>query len=155
MDSLLHPIESLQKSFYLNAACVTDNDMDSAYVQRLLALHAAFPKGARVMLLAFDWHYNANGERVAELSPFYTPNEYAQRLAREHAQHFEWIASVHPYRADAIATLERAAQDGARAVKWLPAAQAWTRPTRAATGITKHWRVSSCRCSRMPGQNWR
>ncbi|MBS1246403.1 MAG: amidohydrolase, partial [Proteobacteria bacterium] len=80
MDSLLHPIESLQKSFYLNAACVTDNDMDSAYVQRLLALHTAFPKGAKLMLLAFDWHYNANGERVAELSPFYTPNAYAQRL---------------------------------------------------------------------------
>jgi uncharacterized protein len=123
MDSLLHPIESLQKSFYLNAACVTDNDMDSAYVQRLLALHAAFPKGAKVMLLAFDWHHNANGERVAELSPFYTPNAYAQRLAREHAQHFEWTASVHPYRADAIEALERAAQGGARAVKWLPAAQ--------------------------------
>ena len=123
MDSLLHPIESLQKSFYLNAACVTDNDMDSAYVQRLLALHAAFPKGAKVMLLAFDWHYNASGERVSELSPFHTPNEYAQRLAREHAQHFEWIASVHPYRADAIEALERAAQGGARAVKWLPAAQ--------------------------------
>ena len=123
MDSLLHPIESLQKSFYLNAACVTDNDMDSAYVQRLLALHTAFPKGAKLMLLAFDWHYNANGERVAELSPFYTPNAYAQRLAREHAQHFEWIASVHPYRADAIEALERAAQGGARAVKWLPAAQ--------------------------------
>jgi mannonate dehydratase len=123
MDSWLHPIESLQKSFYLNAACVTGNDMDSTYVQRLLALHAAFPKGAKLMLLAFDWHYNVNGERVAEFSPFYTPNAYAQRLAREQSQHFEWIASVHPYRTDAIEALERAAQGGARAVKWLPAAQ--------------------------------
>jgi len=124
MDSLWHPIESLQKSFYLNAACVADEaGMDAAYVERLLALHAVFPQGAKRMLLAFDWHHDENGKRVETLSPFHTPNEYAQRLVREHPQHFGWIASVHPYRADAIDALERAAQGGARAVKWLPAAQ--------------------------------
>jgi len=123
MDSLLHPVESLQKSFYLNAACVSGKDMDAAYVQRLLALRAGFPQGAKLMLLAFDWHYTTNGERVEELSPFYTPNAYAQQLAREYPQHFEWIASVHPYRADAIEALEQAAKGGARALKWLPAAQ--------------------------------
>lgn len=124
MGSLWHPIESLQKAFYLNAACVADKaGMDAAYVQRLLALHAAFPKGAKRMLLAFDWHHDENGKRVEALSPFHTPNDYAQRLAREHPQHFEWIASVHPYREDAIEALEQAAKGGARAVKWLPAAQ--------------------------------
>jgi len=124
LSSLWHPIERLQKAFYLNAACVTDQpDMDAAYVERLLALHAAFPKGAKLMLLAFDWHHDENGKRVEMLSPFHTPNDYAQRLARAHPQHFEWIASVHPYREDAIEALERAAQGGARALKWLPAAQ--------------------------------
>ena len=124
MDSLWHPIERLQKAFYLNAACVADMaGTDAAYVERLRALHAAFPQGAKLMLLAFDWHYDENGKRVAALSPFHTPNGYAQRLVRAHPQHFEWIASVHPYRADALAALERAAQSGARAVKWLPAAQ--------------------------------
>ena len=124
MGSLWHPIESLQKAFYLNAACVADKaGMDAAYVQRLLALHAAFPKGAKRMLLAFDWHHDENGKRVEALSPFHTPNEYAQRLAREHPQHFEWIASVHPYREDAIGRWSRRQRAGARAVKWLPAAQ--------------------------------
>jgi mannonate dehydratase len=75
------------------------------------------------MLLAFDWHYDQHGRRVEDLSPIYTPNEYAQRLAREHPAHFEWIASVHPYRADAVEALEAAARGGARAVKWLPSVQ--------------------------------
>lgn len=123
MDSLWRPIEALQKAFYLNAACVSDNELDSAYVKRLLALHAAFPKGAKLMLLAFDWYHDENGERVEVLSPFHTPNEYAHSLARKYTEHFEWIASVHPYRKDAIEALERAAQGGARALKWLPAAQ--------------------------------
>jgi mannonate dehydratase len=124
MANLWHPIERLQRAFYLNAACVTDGPgMDAAYVQRLLALHAGFPQGARLMLLAFDWHHDEGGRRVEELSPFYTPNAYAQRLAREHPDHFEWIASVHPYRVDAVEALEQAAAGGARAVKWLPSAQ--------------------------------
>jgi len=124
MDSLWHPIEVLQKAFYLNAACVRDSSgLDDAYLQRLLLLHAAFPKGAKLMLLAFDWHHVENGERAEALSPLYTPNDYAQRLAKAHPQQIEWIASVHPYRADAIEALVKAARGGARAVKWLPAAQ--------------------------------
>lgn len=124
MDSIWHPIERLQKAFYLNAACVSDQPgMDAAYVARLLALLADFPPGAKLMLLAFDWHYQEDGRRAAEHSPFYTPNDYAQRLAREHPRRFEWIASVHPYREDAIEALEQAAKGGARALKWLPSAQ--------------------------------
>lgn len=123
MDSLLHPIEALQKSFYLNAACVSGQNLDSAYVQRLLALHAAFPKGAKLMLLAFDWHYDEQGQRIKKLSPFYTPDEYAQSVTRAHPDQLEWIASVHPYREDAVHALEAAARGGARAVKWLPSVQ--------------------------------
>ena len=124
MDSLLNPYELLQKAFYLNAACVQDEPgMDAAFVQRLLMQHQAFPRGSKLMLLAFDWHYDKHGQRVVERSPFHTPNEYAQRVARAHPQHFEWIASVHPYREDAVTALEAAARGGARAVKWLPAAQ--------------------------------
>jgi mannonate dehydratase len=124
MESPWHPIERLQKAFYLNAACVSDQPgMDAAYVARLLALLAAFPPGAKLMLLAFDWHHQEDGRRVEALSPFYVPNAYAQRLAREYPQRFEWIASVHPYREDAIEAVVQAARGGARAIKWLPSAQ--------------------------------
>jgi len=124
MDSVWHPIERLQKAFYLNAGCVRDRPgMDAAYVQRLLTLHAGFPRGSKLLLLAFDWHHDGHGRRVEALSPLYTPNEYTQRLAREHPAHFEWIASVHPYREDAVEALNQAAHGGARAVKWLPPVQ--------------------------------
>ena len=124
MDSLRHPVERLQKAFYLNAACVEDvAGMDALFVERLLMQHKAFPKGSKLMLLAFDWHHDTRGRRVEDLSPFHTPNEYAQRVARAYPDRFEWIASVHPYREDAVSALETAARGGARALKWLPAAQ--------------------------------
>ncbi|TSA15251.1 MAG: amidohydrolase, partial [Betaproteobacteria bacterium] len=47
---------------------------------------------------------------------------YAAQIARRYAAHFEWVASVHPYRRDSVAQLEAAVAEGARAVKWLPAA---------------------------------
>jgi mannonate dehydratase len=34
----------------------------------------------------------------------------------------QWAASIHPYRKDALAALENAVANGARAMKWLPAA---------------------------------
>jgi mannonate dehydratase len=114
----------MQKAFYLNAACVEGTSgMDAVFVERLRMQHQAFPKGAKLLLLAFDWHHDTRGRRVQDLSPFHTPNEYAQRVAGAYPDRFEWIASVHPYREDAVHALETAAQGGARAVKWLPAAQ--------------------------------
>ena len=50
------------------------------------------------------------------------PNEYACAVALRSPRHFEWVASIHPYRVDALEALSRVAQDGARAVKWLPVA---------------------------------
>ena len=73
-------------------------------------------------MLAFDYTYDESGSRRPDLSAFHTPNEWAARLQREDPEDFEWIASVHPYRADAIETLELAYKSGARAVKWLPPA---------------------------------
>ncbi len=119
--SLWHPLQYLQRQFYLNAACVADSERRSAaYVERLLTLHSDFPAGVRFMLLAFDHHHNERGERVLELSPIYTSNEYAARIAHAHPSAFEWIASVHPYREDCVPALEWAAANAARAVKWLP-----------------------------------
>lgn len=120
MDAWWHPIEYLRKRFYVNAACAAN---DAAYVARLYSLYAGMPDGVRALLFAFDYAYREDGERDIEASPFHVPNEYAARVARAHPDRFEWAASVHPYRGDAIAALERAAADGARAVKWLPPVQ--------------------------------
>ena len=74
------------------------------------------------MLLAFDYTYDESGNRRLDLSAYHTPNEWAARLHREYPGEFEWIASVHPYRTDAIEALNQAHKSGARAVKWLPPA---------------------------------
>ena len=122
LDSIWHPIQRLQKLFYLNAACVHDvpGQLDQSYVERLQNLADGMAPGAKLMLLAFDHTVDNAGKPDWENASFYTPNRYAREMARQYPQHFEWIASIHPYRADAVAALEQAIQDGARAVKWLP-----------------------------------
>jgi len=121
MRELGHPILRAQFAFFLNAACVDESTrVDSDYVSRLLAYQAGLASGTRLMLLAFDYAYDGDGRRLAEDSQFHIPNSYARDVARRHPGHFEWTASIHPYRKDALDALEEAARDGARAVKWLP-----------------------------------
>src|SRR4030095_5363702 len=47
---------------------------------------------------------------------------WAASVARHHDERFGWVASIHPYRDDALARLEQAIAQGALAVKWLPSA---------------------------------
>src|SRR5262245_24798105 len=123
MMSPLHPWQSLQRRFYLNASCTErEGKVDEDFVTRLLQCLDVFPSGAKVMLLAFDFHYDEQGERREDLSAFYVPNRYAATLAQRYPNRLEWICSVHPYRSDAVEELEWSARQGARAVKWLPSA---------------------------------
>lgn len=120
LQSLRHPLQYTQLRFYLNASCVEKDRADESFIERLLALKQGFPAGSRFMILAFDYTYDEAGQRRLDRSAFHTPNEWAAQLHREYPEEFEWIASVHPYRADAIEALDRAHETGARAVKWLP-----------------------------------
>jgi mannonate dehydratase len=123
MSSVLHPWQNLQRRFYLNASCTErEGRVDEDFVTRLLQCLDVFPSGAKVMLLAFDFHYDEQGERREDLSAFYVPNRYAATLAQRFPDRLEWICSIHPYRADAIDELQWSVSQGARAVKWLPSA---------------------------------
>jgi mannonate dehydratase len=124
MESWAHPIEFTQRVFYLNAGCTRSapGQADTSYVERMRSLVDGLRPGAKLMLLAFDFSYSEAGARDLILSAFHTPNEYAQRVASAHPGHFEWAASVHPYRGDCEQALAWAAERGARAIKWLPPA---------------------------------
>ncbi|WP_130471061.1 amidohydrolase family protein [Candidatus Magnetaquicoccus inordinatus] len=124
MNSLLHPLSYLQRYFYLNAACVDQRpgQIDRSYIARLRHLLAEFPQGAKLLLLAFDLAHAENGQPLPEQSAFYVPNSFAHSLAKEYPDRFEWIASIHPYRLDAVEALQQAHAQGARAIKWLPPA---------------------------------
>ena len=123
-DSLMNPGQYARRLFFLNAGCVHDarGSVDNAYVDRMRNLIDGMRKGAKVLLFAFERAHNEDGTPDLEHTIFHVPNEYARDVARRHADDFEWAASIHPYRKDAIEALEQAKRDGVRAVKWLPSA---------------------------------
>ncbi|MDR1994771.1 amidohydrolase family protein [Azonexus sp.] len=125
LSSWLHPLHYAQRLFYMNAGCAHDapGAVDTAYVARLLNLCDAMPEGFKVMLFAFARFHDSAGQAHPERSAFYVPNAWAAKMAREFPERFEWVASLHPYHATAVDDLRQAIADGARAVKWLPAAQ--------------------------------
>jgi len=125
MESVLHPAEFTRRLFFLNAGCAYDvpgGSADRAYLRRMLNLMGGMRRGVKLLLFALDRAYGDDGKRQDARTSVYVPDGYARELAREHPRYFEWVASIHPYRADCVAALEEAKRDGARAVKWLPAA---------------------------------
>jgi predicted TIM-barrel fold metal-dependent hydrolase len=124
MQSVFHPFEYVHAQFYANAACATDQNAEvtDTYVERLYALQQRRPIGAKLMLLAMEHFHDDLGNRIPERTVFYVPNDYAAEVVALHPERFEWVASVHPYRADCLEALEWAKNHGARAVKWIPSA---------------------------------
>jgi mannonate dehydratase len=119
--SWLHPKKRVQFLFYLDAAGVEDRThADRVFVERLVERATNAPVPLRCTLLAFDAARTSAGELDPERTELYVPNDWVLRIAAEHPQLFVPVVSVHPYRPDAIAELERCAAQGARLVKWLP-----------------------------------
>lgn len=118
--SLRHPVAYIRRLTLMNAGCVNPQAVDRSYVDRLLGLVEVFPPGARCLLLAFDYHHDADGHAVPARSSFHVPDQYTAAVAQRFPHRFEWAASIHPYRRDAVDVLDTARSRGARAVKWLP-----------------------------------
>ncbi len=130
MDQWWHPMEVVRKRVIMDAACARPAgtgpaaSTDRAYVQRLRQLAADFPPGARWLLYAFDEALDAQGRPRPDWTTFHTPDAYAQGVAAAHPERFGWVASIHPYRPDALERLARARAGGAVAIKWLPSSMA-------------------------------
>ncbi len=120
MESYWHPILKIQKKFYINGSCAANGNIDQSAVERMAQLTAEMPIGFKLMLFAFDWFHDLNGKPNQAHSIFHISNEYAAKIASEHSEYFEWVASIHPYREDAVEALEQVKAQGARAIKWLP-----------------------------------
>ncbi|MBH9551813.1 amidohydrolase family protein [Inhella gelatinilytica] len=123
LDQWWHPLEYGRKRAILHGAGVAPGspDVDRSFVQQLVTLTHDFPPGARWLLFAFEQAHDARGRALPEASTFHVPNAYAAQVAAQHPERFGWVASIHPYRPDALAALAQAAAQGAKAVKWLPA----------------------------------
>lgn len=121
MQSLAHPVEHVRLELYLSASGVRDREhADREFAERLTELADGLPQGARMALVAFDAHYDEDGARDDDATEFYVPNDWVLALCARDPARFVPVASVHPYRADALAELARCADAGARVVKWLP-----------------------------------
>jgi uncharacterized protein len=122
--SLWRPIEVLRRKAILGAGCVVEasGDIDRQYVATLTRLMSEFPLGAKAALFAFDNAYDDRGRLDLAQSTFHVPDAYTKETAVNNATRFEWVASVHPYREDAVAAIADAQTKGAVALKWLPSA---------------------------------
>lgn len=116
-----HPFHRLKLKVYMSSAGVADEGKaDPQAVARLTRLVSSIKDHGKHRLLGFDKHYRRDGSVNLEKTEFYVPNEYVFELAEQHPELFVANISVHPYRPDAIAELEKWARRGARIVKWLP-----------------------------------
>jgi predicted TIM-barrel fold metal-dependent hydrolase len=73
------------------------------------------------VVLAFDQIYDESG-KVDPKTHLYVANDYVIELCKRHPKML-FGASIHPYRKDAVAELERCVAAGAVLVKWLPIVQ--------------------------------
>ena len=124
MLNLANPMQYAQRLLYLNAGCAHDapDGIDQRYIERMLNLLEGLRPDVKLVLLAFDRNYAADGTPLLAETPFHVPDAYARATARRYPRYFEWAASIHPYRRDSLEALREAKSNGARAVKWLPAA---------------------------------
>lgn len=72
--------------------------------------------------LALDAPYSTDGKRAHPKKSLVISNEFVSELVSKNTK-LLYGASVHPYRPDAISTLEKVIKEGACLIKWLPAAQ--------------------------------
>jgi predicted TIM-barrel fold metal-dependent hydrolase len=120
-----HPIEQLRWRTYLRAAAVDDGDgLDAQYVTRLLDLTGGFRGRAKFRLLALDFSRDGNGAPDLDATMLEIDDDRVFQVAALAPERFEPVASIHPYRPDAVAELERCVARGARMVKWIPSGMA-------------------------------
>lgn len=74
------------------------------------------------VILAFDAVHDEDGAMDVANTHLYVTNDYVIELSQRHPKML-FGASIHPYRKDAVAELERCSKAGAVLVKWLPLTQ--------------------------------
>lgn len=121
MDSFFHPEDKTKLHVYVSASGIEDKDKgDEQYLQRFLTLIGDLPYPSKTLLLALDKGYNEDGTENLDNTKVYVPNEYVVQVCEQNQRVFSPCISVHPYRKDAVAELEKWANRGVKVVKWIP-----------------------------------
>ncbi|MDB5295203.1 MAG: metal-dependent hydrolase superfamily protein [Phycisphaerales bacterium] len=99
-----------------------DEAAERAIERRLVATIDGAEKLDAAVVLAFDAVYAADGTPDPGRTHLSVTNDYVIELAGRHPKVL-FGASVHPYRRDAVAEVERCVRAGAVLMKWLPIVQ--------------------------------
>jgi len=100
----------------------TDADFDQRLEQTLADTITGAGDLDAAVVLAFDAVYTPEGQFDAANTHLYVTNDYVLELCRRHGN-MRLGCSVHPYRKDAVAEIQRCVQAGAVLLKWLPLVQ--------------------------------
>lgn len=119
-DELLN---SYKFGFYLKAFGVTKAELeqqgDQIIVEKLAEIVNQATELDGVVVLALDGVIDEQGKLDKTKTQVYIPNDYvAEQVSKYPKLYFG--ASINPYRHDAIERLEKAKQQGARLIKWIP-----------------------------------
>ena len=111
---------------FTGADATTEEQVATRMAHAIAEARATDAGGAPVLdaavVLAFDAVYTHDGRVDEANTHLHVENDYAAELARRIPGAL-FGASVHPYRRDAVAELERCIADGAVLLKWLPITQ--------------------------------
>lgn len=99
-----------------------DASTECQLAQRLLDVIDGTEQLDAAVVLAFDAVHDRDGRMDEANTHLYVTNDYVIELARKHPKVL-FGASVHPYRKDAVAEIERCVRAGAVLLKWLPIVQ--------------------------------
>ena len=99
-------LERFKFLIYASAADVKNIDnADQEYLTRLVRLARATKRQGKYRILAFDKHYRPDGSVDLTKTTMYVPNDYVVDLARQYADVFLPVISLHPI-------------DGTRSTNW-------------------------------------
>ena len=99
-----------------------DSGADRRLEARLCKTIVGTEKLDAAVILAFDAVHTNDGQFDRRNTHLYVKNDYAAELSRRYSNML-FGCSVHPYRKDAVAEVERCAEMGAVLMKWLPLTQ--------------------------------
>lgn len=100
----------------------TDPHLQQSLEKKLFETIDQTPELDAIALLAFDAVHTRDGAIDWPRTHLYLSNDYVFELAKRHPKILP-APSIHPYRKDAVAELERCVKAGATVIKWLPIVQ--------------------------------
>lgn len=118
--SIFHPLKKARYDIFMHASKVESLETSLKDYSRRVIDQLSHMPNMKAHVFAFDAYHTTNGKSDLTKSDFFIDNDVVLALAKKHPTLIVPVASVHPYRQDAVQTLDSLAKQGVRFIKWLP-----------------------------------